>query len=243
MSELRRAAGLRFKVRMEASTDHDSIEELLDKAFGVTRHRKISYCYRVGIEPIASLALVAETDERLVGSIRYWPIALESCPALLLGPLAVDPGLRGGGIGRRLVRDSLALAASRGADLVFLVGDLEYYRQFGFERTPPDIVMPGEDPDRLQWLRLGSAPLRCRGTLIRDGGGAIEPDQQRRAELGQVLVAQHRLGHLAQPGSQGGGETWPLQDAGQRRDECADPENDAARALKPSQCLALHSEP
>ena len=47
---------------------------------------------------------------------------------------------------------TLDLAAQLGHDLVLLVGDLEYYKRFGFvPATPHGFVMPGESrPDRLQ---------------------------------------------------------------------------------------------
>ena len=140
------------------------------RSFGIRRHTKISYRYRIGRPPVETLSLVALKGPILVGSIRYWTLRLDEQPALLLGPLAIAPHLRGVGIGRALVRESLGQAADLGHRLVFLVGDPAYYGRFGFTPAPAGIVMPGEDPARLQWLGLaGAAAPEAGGLLLRDG--------------------------------------------------------------------------
>ena len=100
-----------------------------------------------------------DADGRLVGTIRYWPVAIQGAGAtrraLLLGPLAVEPSLKGIGLGRALVRESLATARMLGHGLVLLVGDAAYYGQFGFvPATPLGFEMPHEQPHRLQALEL-----------------------------------------------------------------------------------------
>ena len=101
------------------------IEHLLDLSFGSARRLKVSYRYRPGIPPIARLCLVAREGGRLVGAIRYWPMLLGAEEVLLLGPLAIDPELRGQGIGRALIRASLAEAEAMG------------YRSSSWSATPP----------------------------------------------------------------------------------------------------------
>jgi predicted N-acetyltransferase YhbS len=103
-----------FQIRAEAPGDGAAIEILLDEAFGIRRHAKISYRYRIGRPPVDALSSVAIEGPILVGSIRYWTIRLDGRPALLLGPLAIEPHLRGVGIGRALVRQTLARAADLG---------------------------------------------------------------------------------------------------------------------------------
>jgi predicted N-acetyltransferase YhbS len=162
-------------IRNERPDDGASVETLLDAAFGPDRHAKISYRYRGHIPRVSELCLVAEEAGRLVGTIRYWPVRLDHEPALLLGPVATDPTRRAVGIGRALVFESLARAADLGWDLVFLVGDRDYYRRFGFEVVPPSIVMPGEDPGRLQWRCLGGGPrASAAGELRRYDGSRVE---------------------------------------------------------------------
>lgn len=194
-------------LRLETPEDLDAIETLLDLAFGPDRRRKVSYRYRNGIPPIRELCLVAEEAGRIVGTIRYWPIRLDDQPALLLGPVATDPNRRAVGIGRALIFESLARAADLNWRLVFLVGDPEYYRRFGFVVVPPHIVMPGEDPRRLQWRGLGGATLPARGgELLRADGTRIQPGEQGSANGAQSLVRGHFLRHLAEAGGESGGD-------------------------------------
>ncbi len=202
-----------FQIRAEAPGDGAAIEALLDESFGIRRHTKISYRYRIGRPPVETLSLVALKGSTLVGSIRYWTLRLDEQPALLLGPLAIAPHLRGVGIGRALVRESLGRAADLGHRLVFLVGDPAYYCRFGFTPAPAGIVMPGEDPARLQWLGLaGAAAPEAGGLLLRDGEespagadeGAARPDLARQAwspgDLGPSLGGPRPGARSARPG-------------------------------------------
>lgn len=148
------------KLREEYASDRDAIEQLLDSSFGPNRFAKASYRFRqdVPCEQRLSLVAVDETD-RLVGTIRYWPVTLAQNEALLLGPIAVDPTLHGRGVGRALVFTSLTNADSLGFDTIFLVGDPAYYERFGFNTAPAHIQMPNESPERLHYRLLGGATL------------------------------------------------------------------------------------
>lgn len=155
-------------IRTEQPADAAAIEDILDRSFGLRRLHKTSYRYRHGIAHEADLARVAVDRGRLVGSVRYWKVALRGEPVLLLGPLAIDPGLRNRGIGRALVFESLEEATRLGWQLAFLVGDAAYYSRFGFVPAPGSVVMPGEDPARLQMRRLAATACETpSGTLQR----------------------------------------------------------------------------
>ena len=65
--------------------------------------------------PSAAL-LVAETDDELTGYSVMWFAADEG----ELGDIAVVPERRGEGIGRRLLRESISVAASRGTRSLYL---------------------------------------------------------------------------------------------------------------------------
>ncbi len=141
-----------FEIARQRRQDAAEIETLLDRAFGPGRHRKTSYRYRRGVAQADRLGLVARADGRLVGTIRYWPVAIgrAGMPALLLGPLAVAPGWHGQGIGAGLIRQSLGQATRAGDRLVLAVGRLDYYRRFGFVAAAGHgIYMPGEREGRL----------------------------------------------------------------------------------------------
>lgn len=160
-----------YTLAAERPGDAAAIEAILDAAFGADRQAKRSYSYRQGVESVPALRLTArDADDRLVGTIRYWPIEVlgegGSRPALLLGPIAVEPRLKGIGLGRALMRASLAMARARGHRLVLLVGDAAYYGQFGFvPGAPLGFVMPQEQPHRLQALELEPGAFAGGGVL------------------------------------------------------------------------------
>ncbi len=146
----------------EAPGHLGAIETLLDLSFGPGRFAKSSYRLREGVKPLTELCAVAEIDGMIRGSIRYWPIVIEygdvkpALPALLLGPLAVDPELRGKGVGIALMKHTLERAKQAGHQAVILVGDEPYYAKLGFSRLAAmGLEMPTpQDPNRLLGLNL-----------------------------------------------------------------------------------------
>ena len=127
------------------------IDALLDKAFGPDRLAKTSYRFRQGVDPINELSMVALHGKQLVGTISYWPVVIgeSGTPSLLLGPLAVEPSLRGFGIGVTLIRRTLAMARRQGHRIVVLVGDSDYYGRFGFVAASDHQIQMQGEPDRL----------------------------------------------------------------------------------------------
>lgn len=150
-----------FQIAPAAGNDALAIDDLLDRAFGPGRLGKTSYRYRQLHSPVPGLGFVARKHGAVVGSIAFWPVTIgDDAPALLLGPLAVDPALQHGGIGRALVEHSLDKATAMGHRIVVLVGDPVYYARFGFVPAAPyGIVMAGEDPGRLQVRSLAAGAL------------------------------------------------------------------------------------
>ncbi|MCH8999246.1 MAG: N-acetyltransferase, partial [Proteobacteria bacterium] len=89
---------MNFKILHQRRKDAAPIEPLLDRTFGFDRHHKTVYRLREGIAPIDRLCFVAlALDGGLLGSLRFWPIRIGAAPAILLGPLAVEPALQGAG--------------------------------------------------------------------------------------------------------------------------------------------------
>jgi predicted N-acetyltransferase YhbS len=156
-----------------APDDEPAIERLLDACFGADRLTKKSYRYRDAVAPVPELLLVARDAGGLIGTVRCWPIAIgaDFAPALLLGPLAVDPGHRGRGVATALMRRALDLATDAGHNLVLLVGDAAFYRAFDFvPATPFGITMPEETPGRLLVKELVPRALDgVSGTITRWG--------------------------------------------------------------------------
>jgi predicted N-acetyltransferase YhbS len=122
----------------------DDVEALLDAAFGAERRQRTAYRLRQRLAPIGALSLAARDEAgRLAGTVQCWPLVLtEPCggrtPIVLIGPVAVRPGLQRLGLGRQMMEATLAAAGARGDERLMLIGDPEYYgRFFGFsaERT------------------------------------------------------------------------------------------------------------
>ena len=110
------------------------IEALLDAAFGTDRHGRTAYRIRAGMTPIVDLSFAAFDEGRLVGSLQSWPVALDTFPLILVGPVAVAPDRQRTGLGRTLMERLVARVDAEGADPLVLIGDPEYYgRFFGFD--------------------------------------------------------------------------------------------------------------
>lgn len=151
-----------FTIVPERPDDAALIDPLLDRSFGFDRTRKTVYRLREGVAPLAGLCFSAVADDGgFLGSIRYWPIAIAGTPAILLGPLAVEPALQGQGIGKALVRHSLAAAEKAGHRVCVVVGDANYYRPFGFISAPGHgLSLPGPvEPERFQVKALQKGAL------------------------------------------------------------------------------------
>ena len=125
-----------MRILRERRSDAPAIEALVAAAFGPDRMQKTVYQLRDGMRPIRELCFVAlDEQRRLVASLRFWPILInQRWPAVLLGPLAVAPDLRGLGYGKALMWHGLARCRVLGISRVILVGDPEYYIPFGFRR-------------------------------------------------------------------------------------------------------------
>ncbi|MCX7899930.1 MAG: N-acetyltransferase [Methylocystis sp.] len=144
-----------------SAADEEQIEKLDERAFGPGRFARTAYRLREGAAPDLSLSFVARIGTLLVGAVRMTPILVGKTPALLLGPLTVEPAFRSQGVGDTLMKHSLDAARAAGHALVLLVGDEDYYGRVGFKRVPRGkIVMPGPvDPDRLLYSELRDGAL------------------------------------------------------------------------------------
>jgi predicted N-acetyltransferase YhbS len=135
----------------ETADDSVAIERLYERTFGPGRFAKTAYRLREDNSHLLDLSFTARIGTLLVGSVRLTPIRIGATPALLLGPLTVEPPFRAHGIGRALIERALGEAKAAGHRLVVLVGDEPYYSRCGFRRVPKgQIKMPGPvDPARL----------------------------------------------------------------------------------------------
>ncbi len=149
----------------ETPGDDAAIERLIARTFGPGRYARTAFRLRENNPHRLDLSFTASIGTMLVGSVRLTPIVIGALPALLLGPLTVEPPFRSHGIGRRLVERALeaakaALGAEGAARAVLLVGDEPYYGRMGFQRVPRgQVSLPGPvDPARVLVCPLDATP-------------------------------------------------------------------------------------
>jgi predicted N-acetyltransferase YhbS len=96
--------------------------------------------------------------------------------ALLLGPLAVDPGAKSSGIGSALMRHAIAEAARLGHGSILLVGDAPYYARFGFSaQKTASLAMPGPyERHRFLALELKDGALKGAKGVLRPSCRTLE---------------------------------------------------------------------
>lgn len=163
-------ADLSLVLSPQMPADQASIEKLDERAFGPGRFARSAYRLREGQSPDYALSFVARVGTLLVGANRMTRIRCGQLPALLLGPLTVDPAFQSGGIGEALVNRSLEAAKALGHELVLLVGDEPYYSRMGFSRVPEGkLTFIGPvDPRRLLYRELAEGAFaRAEGRVRR----------------------------------------------------------------------------
>jgi predicted N-acetyltransferase YhbS len=154
-------SGATWQIRAERGEDAAQVEALVTLCFGSGRFAKTAYRLREGVKADARLCFVAEENKQLLGAVRFWPIMIGDQRSLLLGPLAVQPPLRGRGIGIALMQRGIEEARKLGFHSIILVGDESYYSRVGFARLKPDQVsFPGPvNPERILGLALQPGAL------------------------------------------------------------------------------------
>jgi predicted N-acetyltransferase YhbS len=160
---------LSLTILPETPDDALAIERLHERTFGPGRFARTAFRIREAAGHRLDLSFTARIGTLLVGSVRLTPVRIGETPALLLGPLTIEPPFRGRGIGLALMQRALAVAKSGGQRLVVLVGDEPYYAKAGFKRIPKGRAhLPGPvDPRRLLVAELAegafegvSGPIR-----------------------------------------------------------------------------------
>jgi predicted N-acetyltransferase YhbS len=164
-----------FAIRAERAVDVAMREALLDASFGENRHGRTCQRLRDGRAPAAGLALAAMREGKLVGTVRLWHVSAGGRPALVLGPLAVDPACRELGIGAALMQQALAAARARGHAAVILLGDAPYYARFGFSAANTGALsLPGPfERDRLLAIEFQAGALDGAAGMIVPTGAAL----------------------------------------------------------------------
>ncbi len=156
--------------------DAACLETLTETVFGPGMRARAAYYLREGVDHEMDLSFVAQYDQKVVGTVRLTKVKWGDDIVLMLGPLAVLQELKGQGIGKALMHRAVTAAgADSGPSVlpaIMLVGDLDYYKTFGFVRiSPAKISLPRPaDPARILGCELVAGTLdQLSGDVTRFG--------------------------------------------------------------------------
>ena len=160
---------LSVTILTEKPDDAAAIERLHERTFGPGRYARTAYRIREKMGHRLDLSYTARIGTLLVGSVRLTPVRIGETPALLLGPLTIEPPFRDRGIGKAMMERALKDAKAQGYKLVVLVGDEPYYARVGFKRVPKGaITMMGPvDPARMLAAELTEGALNGVSGVVR----------------------------------------------------------------------------
>jgi putative acetyltransferase len=123
-----------IEIREENSTDQDAIRDVLRSAFPRDAEARLVDLLRQ--RQLASIALVAAADNRIVGHILFSPVTVANTPprfrGLGLAPVAVHRDFQNRGIGSTLIREGLDRCKQGSYAAVVVLGHPGYYPRFGF---------------------------------------------------------------------------------------------------------------
>ncbi len=149
-------------VRPEADDDSEAIRSVHLAAFPTAAEADL--VARLHGDFDSEISLVAEQAGEVVGHVLLSRMSVSgdgtAFRALGLGPVGVRPGTQGSGIGSELIRAALATADALGEEMVFVLGEPDYYSRFGFsaEAAAP-FASPYAGPYFMAlWLRPVPAP-------------------------------------------------------------------------------------
>ena len=128
-------------LRKETIADIDAITKVTIAAFknlAVSNQTEQYIINALRDADALTLSLVAEIDGRIVGHIAFSPVIISDGTKdwYGLGPISVLPEYQKQGIGKSLVNEGLSLLKKLGCQGCTLVGDPNYYKQFGFKNFP-----------------------------------------------------------------------------------------------------------
>ena len=126
-----------IEIREEQAEEYQEIRQVIVAAFGGDTEANVVELLRDRNK--APVALVAVSDNKIVGHIMFSPVTITLAPkafrAVGLAPLSVLPEFQRQGIGSILAREGLKKCAEAGFEIAVVLGSPDYYSRFGFSRA------------------------------------------------------------------------------------------------------------
>ena len=126
-----------IEIRAERRGEYQEIRQVIVAAFGGDTEANLVELLRDRNK--APVALVAVSDNKIVGHIMFSPVTITPAPKTLravgLAPLSVLPAFQGQGIGSMLAHEGLRKCAADGFEMAVVLGSPYYYPRFGFSRA------------------------------------------------------------------------------------------------------------
>jgi len=149
-------------IRPEKPGDEAAIGAVVAAAFG--RQQEAELVRKLRDNGDLVLSLVGEDDGKIIGYVAFSRVWIEydsaRAPGISLAPVAVSPERQRSGTARALIGAGHLRLKTLGEKIVFVLGDPDYYKRFGFSPEVAnafDCVYQGE---YLQALRLSpDAPM------------------------------------------------------------------------------------
>jgi len=127
-----------MKIRESVEKDKQSIRNVHQNAFGELEGESVSQLAIDLLEDktaLPILSLVAERDRKIIGHIIFSSVNIDGADGILayiLAPLAVAVSEQKNGLGTLLINKGIDTLKARGADIVLVYGDPNYYKRTGF---------------------------------------------------------------------------------------------------------------
>ena len=169
-----------FNIRPETVADYAAIAAVNARAFNFKGSEPLMVAlarHRSSFDP--ELSLVVEVDGRVVGHALFTRQVIrllnDDLPAVLLGPIAVDPAYQDQGFGGALIVEGHNVARAKGYTLSFLVGHPSYYPRFGYRMnvfgvSHVTVVSVGEPPLQTRFPTDADIPVLSELWLHEEGG-------------------------------------------------------------------------
>ena len=138
-----------IRIRPATAADAKAIRAILLSAFPTAAEADL--VERLIADSCVLISLVAEQDDVIVGHLLLSRMNVSgdgrSVRATGLAPVAVLPDAQRSGVGSRLIAEALSAAAGAGEDMIFVLGDPDYYDRFGFSaETAAPFASPYSGP-------------------------------------------------------------------------------------------------